>query len=265
MRISIITAVGSDSQAWRKNPFLSSLTAPFIEPIPQAVSRVDQKSILLFLHLKGLSAKAKHVHSELVQVLRSDAIAYSTVTKNIRNDAILQKNQKPMIERKIKVSRLQTMQFWRHLKWCHLPLFARSLRWPPSLSQLYIAAWRDRFASSWSDSIGFLTNSRIFKTRLLRSCQRSYGSCLIPWDIIRGRISWCLTRPGSIFLSFYLSIFLLIRNQFSSVQKMKLHKGREKLYHLWRWCWRLSGTHMDFTWLMSDQRAADLTLGRISL
>jgi hypothetical protein len=31
----------------------------------------------------------------------------------------------------------------------------------------------------------------------------------------------------SIFLSFYLSIFRLITNQFGSVQKMKLHKGRK--------------------------------------
>jgi hypothetical protein len=33
-----------------------------------------QRSIALFLHLKGLSAKAKDVHPELGQVLASDAI-----------------------------------------------------------------------------------------------------------------------------------------------------------------------------------------------
>jgi hypothetical protein len=68
-------------------------------------------------------------------------------------------NQKPKVEPKIKVSRLQTMQFWRHLKWCHLPLFAfvriyshlfafiriylhlfaRSLRWPSYFLQLDFA------------------------------------------------------------------------------------------------------------------------------
>jgi hypothetical protein len=51
---------------------------------------MDQRSIVVFLHLKGLSAKAKDVHTKLVQVLESDIIAYSTVTKYMRNDIILQ-------------------------------------------------------------------------------------------------------------------------------------------------------------------------------
>jgi hypothetical protein len=51
---------------------------------------MDQRSIFVFLHLKRLSAKAKDVHCELGQVLWSDAITYSTVTKYIRNDVILQ-------------------------------------------------------------------------------------------------------------------------------------------------------------------------------
>jgi hypothetical protein len=37
--------------------------------------------------MKGLSAK--NFHTEFVHVLGSDAIAYSTVTKSIRNDVIL--------------------------------------------------------------------------------------------------------------------------------------------------------------------------------
>jgi hypothetical protein len=44
----------------------------------------------VFLHLKGLSAKAKDVHPEFIQVLGSDGIAYSTVTTWIRSDGILQ-------------------------------------------------------------------------------------------------------------------------------------------------------------------------------
>jgi hypothetical protein len=75
---------------------------------------MDQRSIVVFLHLKELSAK--DIHPELVRVLGSDAIAYSIVTKYIRNDIILQNEPKPRIERKIKVSRLQTMQFWKHLE-----------------------------------------------------------------------------------------------------------------------------------------------------
>jgi hypothetical protein len=51
---------------------------------------MGQRSIVAFLHLKGLSAKAKDVHTELVQVLGSNTIAYSIVTKCLRNDVILQ-------------------------------------------------------------------------------------------------------------------------------------------------------------------------------
>jgi hypothetical protein len=75
-------------------------------------------------------------------------------------------SQTSMIDRKVKISRLQTIQFWRHVKWCHLPRFVRSLRWPSSFLQLDFVAWRNRFTSSWSDCVGFLTDSRIFKNRL---------------------------------------------------------------------------------------------------
>jgi hypothetical protein len=51
-------------------------------------------SIVMNLHLKGLSAKvkakAKDVHTKLPQVLGSDAVTSPTVTKYMRNDAIWQ-------------------------------------------------------------------------------------------------------------------------------------------------------------------------------
>jgi hypothetical protein len=40
---------------------------------------MDQRSICLFLAMKGLSAR--EVHSELVAVLGLDVIGYSTVTR----------------------------------------------------------------------------------------------------------------------------------------------------------------------------------------
>jgi hypothetical protein len=51
---------------------------------------MNQRLIVVFLHVKGLSAK--DVHTELRQVFGSDdhLIVYSTVTKYIRNDIILQ-------------------------------------------------------------------------------------------------------------------------------------------------------------------------------
>jgi hypothetical protein len=51
---------------------------------------MDQRSIVVFLHLKNRSAKGKSVHTEHVQVLGSDVVAYSNVTKDIRNYVILQ-------------------------------------------------------------------------------------------------------------------------------------------------------------------------------
>jgi hypothetical protein len=85
-----MTAFGSDPQSWRKNSFLGSLAIPFGKPVREAVSSLDERSIVVCLHLTGLSAKAKDVHTEFGQVLGSDAIAYSIVTKHIRNDVILQ-------------------------------------------------------------------------------------------------------------------------------------------------------------------------------
>jgi hypothetical protein len=43
---------------------------------------MDQRTICLYLNRKGFSAHA--IHNELVQVLGSDAIAYSTVTFYLR-------------------------------------------------------------------------------------------------------------------------------------------------------------------------------------
>jgi hypothetical protein len=51
---------------------------------------MDQRQIVAFLRLKGLSTKSNDVHAELVQVLGSGAIAYSTVTTDMQNDAIFQ-------------------------------------------------------------------------------------------------------------------------------------------------------------------------------
>jgi hypothetical protein len=69
------------------NLFLTPEGASFVKQYGS-----DQRSIVVFLHLKGLSAKAKakDVHIELGHGLGSDAIACSTVIQYIRNDIILQ-------------------------------------------------------------------------------------------------------------------------------------------------------------------------------
>jgi hypothetical protein len=90
-------------------------------------------------------------------------------------------DQKPRIKRKIKASRWQTMKFWRHLKQCHLSLFARSLKGPSPHLQLYFAAWRNRFTSSWSDCVGFPIDSRIFNNKLGSSYHYAKGVPEAAW------------------------------------------------------------------------------------
>jgi hypothetical protein len=60
---------------------------------------MDERSILVFLDRNRLSAK--DVHTELVQVLESDAIVSSAVTKSIQNDAILQNEPEPEAEDRV--------------------------------------------------------------------------------------------------------------------------------------------------------------------
>jgi hypothetical protein len=57
---------------------------------------MDQRSIVLFLAMKGLSARA--VHDELVAVLVSNAIAYSTVTKYLRHSQLPPIIADPLVE-----------------------------------------------------------------------------------------------------------------------------------------------------------------------
>jgi hypothetical protein len=47
---------------------------------------MDQRPIVLFLSMKGLSAQ--DIHGELVTVLGSDAIGYSMVTKDLRQTRV---------------------------------------------------------------------------------------------------------------------------------------------------------------------------------
>jgi hypothetical protein len=46
------------------------------------ISLVDQKAIVLSLHMKGMSLDA--IHEDLMRVLKENAVAYSPVTKYVR-------------------------------------------------------------------------------------------------------------------------------------------------------------------------------------
>jgi hypothetical protein len=52
------------------------------------LSFMNQRQIVVFLYLNALPAK--DTHTELVELLASDAIAHLTATKHRRQDAILQ-------------------------------------------------------------------------------------------------------------------------------------------------------------------------------
>jgi hypothetical protein len=179
-----MTAFGSDTQSWRKNPFLGSWTAPFVKPVRQAIWIRGQS--LGFLHMKGLSTKAKDVHTELVQVLWSDAIAYSTVTKYIRNYIILQ--NEPEAEDRAEDQRFSITDN-PILKLLEMMPFA-SIRQITKMTIIPPMIVFRRFTKSlhfvvrrlcWIDH-----RLSILKNRLGSSCQRSHWSCLSPWDIIRG-------------------------------------------------------------------------------
>jgi hypothetical protein len=96
-----MAAFGSDTQSWKTTPFLGSLPAP-CRLLAGSVrwgcplSSLDQRSIIIFLHLKGLSAK--DIQTKLVELFRYDAIAYSTVTKHTWKDLILQSEPEPKAE-----------------------------------------------------------------------------------------------------------------------------------------------------------------------
>jgi hypothetical protein len=51
---------------------------------------MDQKAIVLYLHMRGMSLDA--IHEDLMRVLGENAMAYSTVTKYVRSEKFPPKN-----------------------------------------------------------------------------------------------------------------------------------------------------------------------------
>jgi hypothetical protein len=124
--------------------------------------------------MKGLSAKAKDVHIELEQGHVSDAIAYSTVTKDMLNDVILQneleaedraEDQGFSIQDSAILEVLETMPF------ASICQIAKMTFVPPTtafrhLTKLFrVVLKRLRWVP---------TDTRTFRNRLASSCQRSY-------------------------------------------------------------------------------------------
>jgi hypothetical protein len=60
------------------------------------ISVMDQKAIVLYLHMRGMSLDG--IHEDLMRVLGENAGAYSTVTKYVRSEKFPPKNDEPHSE-----------------------------------------------------------------------------------------------------------------------------------------------------------------------
>jgi hypothetical protein len=136
--------------------------------------------MVVFLHLKGLSAKAKDVHTEFVQVPGSDTIAYSTVTKYLGNDVILQNEPEAADQAEYQglsiadnaiLEALEMMPFALIRQIAKMTIIFRRTGLRRLTKSLHFVLKRLR---------SFPTDSQIFKNKLGPSCQRSYAACLRP-------------------------------------------------------------------------------------
>jgi hypothetical protein len=61
------------------------------------ISVMDQKAIVLYLHMRGMGMSLDAIHEDLmrVRVLGENAVAYSTVMKYVRSEKVPPKNDGP--------------------------------------------------------------------------------------------------------------------------------------------------------------------------
>ncbi len=95
---------------------------------------MDQRSIVLFLDRKGL--KATDIHNELVAVLDSDAVSYSTVTRYLREGRLALKESKEQEKKKNYMTDYTKenaiLQFLEDEPYASIRTIAKSLRIPKS-------------------------------------------------------------------------------------------------------------------------------------
>jgi hypothetical protein len=171
--------------------------------------------------LKGLSAKVKDIHTELAEMLRSDAIVYSTVTKYMRKEAILQnepeaedraENQGFSIPDNAILEALEMMSF-------------ASIRQIATKSFIPPATTFRRLTKSLRLVLKRLRSVAHRLSDLQKQDQSIVSKELLKLLEFMRHHSWkCVVRLDEAW--FDLSIFLLITNQFGSVQNVKLPKGR---------------------------------------
>jgi hypothetical protein len=167
--------------------------------------------------MKRLSAKAKDVHTEFVQVLGSDAIAYSTVTKYIQNDSILEnepdaEDQGFLITDSAVLEALGMMPLVSIHQIAKITFIPSTTVFRRLMKSLHFVLKRLHFVPHRLSDLQKQARAIISKEllKLLESMRHHSWKSTVMLDE-----AWC-----------YLFIILLIMNQFGSVQKMKLHKGR---------------------------------------
>jgi hypothetical protein len=119
---------------------------------------MDQRPIVVFLDLKRLSAK--NVHTELVQVFGPYAIACSTMTKNIRNDVILQNEPEPEAEDRAEDQgfSIEDNAIWEALEIMLFDSIRQIVKMTFMLPPTVFPAWRNCFTSSGNDCARFLAD-----------------------------------------------------------------------------------------------------------
>jgi hypothetical protein len=101
---------------------------------------MDQRTICLYLNRKGLSLKA--IHDELVQVLGSDIIAYSTVTSYLRASRWRAQNEEQHSD---SLPMLSTTQFSKPL----IKLRSRQYENSQSPRAFHVQRFGDRWRALW--------------------------------------------------------------------------------------------------------------------
>jgi carbamoylphosphate synthase small subunit len=68
----------SNNKSWKKNAETTIKNLRAVQIV--GMDQMEQRSVVLFLRLKGLSKTAIHIHDELVAVLQENAVSHSSAT-----------------------------------------------------------------------------------------------------------------------------------------------------------------------------------------
>jgi hypothetical protein len=135
---------------------------------------MNQRPIVLSLHLKGLSDKDKDVRTAFVHVIGSDVIASLIMTKQIRNNVILQNAPEAEDRAEDQGFQIRDNAILEALQMTPCDSIRQIAKMITILPTAVFRRLTSRLILSGNDCVGFPTTSQIFKNRLGLSGQRSY-------------------------------------------------------------------------------------------